>query len=256
MRLTDWRVMAGVMCVCLSTAGFAQADEILAQYHMGETGSLAPGSKSPIDMVGSHNLNNLYGGAPSVIAVTDGAPGSTAALSFGGNGGFYYTDTNFIPADNFRIEVWAKPATVDQDCDFLSLSGGQGHINIGLFDGNWTAGHYYQDYVGGAGGAGQPASADAWTKLAFEQVKGVSTFYINDVAQSGISEYTNPTENGGLSLHVGIAPNATSYFNGALDELTISTVSVPEPSVVAMLGAMLAGLACLWLAEAKVVYKI
>lgn len=233
-----WRSLhvAVVVAIGVVTTASAQAG-FLAQYHLGEAGSLGTSGNIPLDTVGTHDfLNNAPLGTPSVVDVTGGAPGSTKALNFLGvvspntyAQGYYFVDTQFIPTDNFRVELWAKTDNLTQSANFFASSAGgtttPGALVIGVAAGNWIAGNYGVDYIGAAGGVGQPVAAGVWTKLAVQRRNGVSTFYINDVAQAGTS--TNVPVNS-AELLLGVEPGGMAGYIGALDELTIS--QIPEPA--------------------------
>lgn len=241
--------VAVAVAIGVATTVSAKAD-ILAQYHLGEAGSLATPGNIPIDTVGTHSfLNNAPLGTPTVVDVTGGAPGSTQALNFSGltppnayPDGYYFVDTNFVPTDNSRVEIWAKTDNLTQSANlFTGSSGGlgtPGALVIGVAAGKWIAGHYGIDYIGAAGGVGQPITSGVWTKLAVERRNGLSTLYINDVAQPGVSA-TAPVNS--AELHLGIEPGGAIGFVGALDELTIS--QIPEPSSIVLVTCGMLGLA-------------
>lgn len=217
----------------------AQADT-LALYYMGETGSLG-NSNLPLDSVGGHSFLNPVG-VPNVIDVTGGAPGSTKALSFSGEQGFYYVDAGFIPTDNYRVEVWAKTEKLTGQANFFYSSPADSGLVIGVLNGNWVAGHAMVDWIGADSGIGQPITSGKWTRLDVERVNGVSTLYIDGVAQAGTSTVA-PTND--AHLHLGLQPGGTNFFTGALDELSISQVPEPTTLTMLMLGIATAlGFAC------------
>jgi len=228
--------------VCFAARESAQAS-MLAYYPLGEAGSVTGANNLPVDVVSTHDLLNPIGTA-TVVPVVAGAPGSTDALSFTPNQGYYYVDAGFLPADNFRVEIWANP-TADQNSYLLTLGQADGFIAIGIASpeagvNNWFATHFNVDWIGAASGTGQTATLNTWTKLGIERYNGVTTLYINDVAQAGSSAYENASVNTGEFLHLGVQPGGSTYFAGALDELTFT--AIPEPSGFSMSGLALVGL--------------
>jgi hypothetical protein len=221
------RVVCLLIAVLGGVASATQAD-MLASYHLGETDSLG-NSNLPLDSVGGHDFLNAVG-TPSVIDVTDGAPGSTKALSFSGEQGFYYVNSGFIPTDNYRVEVWAKTEKLTGQANLFYSSPADGGLVIGVLNGNWVAGHAMVDWIGADSGVGQPITAGKWTRLDVERVNGISTLYIDGIAQAGTS---NATPVNDAHLHLGIQPGGTTFFAGALDELSICRV--PEPTTGLML---------------------
>jgi autotransporter-associated beta strand protein len=199
---------------------------VYAQYHLGEAGSLSGGGNIPLDVTGSHSFLNANGPVGGNVS-TDHAPvaGSTASLAL--TGGFYSTDNPAtLPADNFSVDVWAKTSTVDQNTAFVYASNGGevGSLILANFNGNWGATYNGLDWIGAAAGEGQPIIADTWQHLQVVRSDGVSTFYIDGVAQAhqataGFSGWTGP--------HLACNPGGWPTFVGNIDELTISSVAVP-----------------------------
>lgn len=229
-----------VASMCLAVAASARGETILAQYNLGEAGSI-DSSGNLIDSVGGHTIG-IYIGVP-VVDVTGGAPGSTKALSFPGVptlGGYIGADTA-MPTDNFRVEIWAKTpaANINQECLFFFGGDGTdmygtGSLAIGMHAGNWLAMYSGVAFIGGLG---QPAVADTWAKLAVERVNGTSTFYVNGIATPGTTDVT-PVSN--KTVYLGVQPGGVAWFTGSLDQLTVS--QVPEPAALTLLGSGLLGL--------------
>ena len=98
-----------------------------------------------------------------------------------------------------------------------------------------VAGYIVGDYIGAAHGTGQPVSDGVWTKLTVEQVNGVSTFYINDVAQTGTSSIPLNQTTGSYSFALGRTPDIAQGYGwyGILDELEVDGNITQTPTVVA-----------------------
>ena len=105
-----------------------------------------------------------------------------------------------------------------------------GALVIGVLNGNWVAGHAGVDWIGADSGTGQSITSGKWTQLAVERVNGVSTLYIDGLAKAGTSTATPVND---AHLHLGIQPYSSTFFTGALDEMSIS--QVPEPTTLTML---------------------
>jgi hypothetical protein len=83
------------------------------------------------------------------------------------------------------------------------------------------------------------ASVDflTWQHLQVVRNNGVSTFYIDGVAQS---HQTTAAPDTWAGPHLAVNPGGAPVFFGNIDELTIS--SVPEPSTIVLVAAALIGL--------------
>jgi len=227
----------------------------LVRYKLGEPGTILGGL--PQDSVGGHHFQNNFG-TQSVIA--PGAPtnGSTAANSYNGDGGSFFTagGTTVIPTDNFVVELWARNDNASQPSpalltDLFTTGGGVGSLRFHSHsNGNWAASLDNINWIGGADGSGQPITEDEWTNLAVIRSNGVLTFYINGIAQAGTINSVpviNPA-----TFHLGVRPGGLTAFSGDLDEIRIfsfdpnndnpvaalSVNFIPEPATatLAMLG--------------------
>lgn len=232
----------------------------LALWKLGEAGTFVGGL--PQDSVGGHHFLNNNVGTPTVIS--PGAPtlGSTAALSYNGgptgNGNYAAAvGTTVIPTDNFAIELWARSDNPNQPFTDLFSTGNNaqnGSLRIHTDpSGNWAASLHNVAWIGGASGAGQPVTVNEWTNLAVIRSNGISTFYINGIAQAGaigsVPFISLP------DFHLGVRPGGASAFAGDLDEVRIfsfnpstdnpvaalSVNAIPEPATAGLV--LLAGLA-------------
>ena len=213
----------------LGLPSLATAD-ILVQYHLGEAGSLAAGN-IPLDSSGNGHDFEYSLGAGSVSADHAPVAGSTASLSSAG----YYSaeNTAVLPTDNFSIGFWAKTSNTTQEstlfesCSTVPYTAGS--LKIGTTNGCWYATYAGMDWIGAAAGAGQTLLADTWQHVEVTRLDGVSTLYIDGVAQTYTSTATPSAWN---NLHLGTSAGGSGVYSGLVDELTIS--SVPEPSAVVL----------------------
>ena len=204
-------------------------------YKLGEAGSIV-GDK-PQDGTGSAHFTTALRGGATTQTSGAGVPGSTAHTSFNIQGASG-ADFSGFATNNFGIEFWARTSSIGGI--FFSTGSSTGHIIFGLDNSNWIAGIHGGEWIGAASGTGQPRAADTWTHLAIIRNNGVSTFYINGVAQTGTSTDA-PTHSTGY---------IDQYYTGGLDELRMFTFdpatddpvaalnlqAVPEPSTTALLG--------------------
>ncbi|MEX1223850.1 MAG: LamG domain-containing protein [Pirellulales bacterium] len=258
-------VLSVVMLLASAFPGDAAIVELL-RYQLGEPGSFVV--NSPQDSVGSAHILNGFGFTPGGILDT-AAPGSTSATRFTGPGsGAYGASSSGLPVDNFAIELWARSTNATQTFnDFFSLNGGTagsvvfshgGYINNSS-QGIWAASISGIDYIGASGGAGQTAVDNVWTNLAIIRSNGISTFYIDGVAQAGTTNGTPSVGTDATGVHIGITPGGTSNFFGDLDEIRMFSFDplvddpvaalsfnnpVPEPRAFGMmaLGVLICGL--------------
>lgn len=239
----------------LSSLSAHGAVTLYAEYHLGESGSLGASNSSIIDSSGNgRNLTNaISGGTTSVGTSGVSAPGSTAYLSTAGTGNEgWYSSTNIystLPTDNFAFGVYVRAAsnTATTRGDVFTLgsspSAGNEAFKVSLEATGWTASEHNVSYIGSAG----TFTADLWVHLAVIRSGGVSTFYVDGVAQggtyAGAPVHNNP--------HLSVNPGGLAYFDGQIDEVRVVTFTsgestanvmntlqaVPEPSAI-LLGVL------------------
>lgn len=241
-----------VLGAVLLLQGTSQAAVTLyAEYHLGEASSTGSDTSGN----GRHINSTVSGGG--TFATTSPSPISTTYFdtSAAGDQGRWGTGVfAALPTDNFALSVWARAASAAPTNQGNIFSVGDGGLAIGLGANGWTAGVWNastqtvdtSNTLGIAGGSG--FSVDTWTSLAVIRQNGVTTFYINGVAQSGTITASGTNGTGYLSMN----PNATgNIYDGLLDEARVATFSgtdstasilsalnaVPEPST-ALLGAL------------------
>ena len=215
-----------------------------ALYKLGEAGTVSGGSLLPQDSVSTHDFTMVSGSGNSIIA--SDRFNSTAAMRFNG-AGYFNVDSDFVPSDNFAVEMWARVGNTNQtNNSFFTTAGGPANstLKFHVHNGNWAASLHNIAWIGGAGGAGQGITANTWTHLAVVRNNGVSSFYIDGVAQTpSITQAPLTT----LSLHMGVTPGGATRFFGDLDEVRIFTfdpntddptaqlaINLPEPATLSL----------------------
>lgn len=206
-----------------------------AEYRLGEAGSLGQANgnttSAPLDSGGSHLHFTHSNTANTAIVATEGvfAPSSTAYIdtSEESNNGWFATDTIYhtLPKNNFAFGVYVRASSLAAKGTVFGL-GDHGGVHLGLGSEGWGA--WISD---GAGGAkswighpnGSPGSftANTWVHLALIRCGGVSTFYLNGVAQDGTSSI-EPVHG---KPHLSVDPEGGSAFDGHIDEIRIFTIS-------------------------------
>ena len=253
-------LLTALSAVFLTTSQAAIID--VARYHLGEAGSLNGPNNIPQDSLSTDTFGGLFinGGTPTSTIV----PASTVALNLGtvptgyysatGNGVFGASTLGPAP-DNFGVEIFVNAVAGQGDNVFLTTTGTTlatvGGLIFEIRSGNWDVAVPGFDYIGAVLGAGQPANP-GWTSLAVIRNTGISTLYINGVAQprtSGAQPTFDP------NFHLGVTPGGGSWFRGDMDELHIFTFNpltdnpasfltpVPEPGAAALFIGALAALA-------------
>lgn len=246
--------------IALAPAISHAAITMFAEYHLGEAGSLGATNR-PQDSSGN---GRNFGGANAAAGavVTTGLPsaaiGSTAALDTSNTGsaeGWYNADSTGLGTDDYAFGIFAKAAqnTATERGTVFMLNGDIGGYNITLGANGWEASAYNIAYIS------QPTAftANTWAHLAMIRTGGVTTFYIDGIAQAGT--YATASTLG--QMQISVSPGGSTAFDGWLDEARVvqftageSTTNIlnaltgasaiPEPSTYGLLGAgALAGVA-------------
>jgi hypothetical protein len=247
------------------TGGAHAAITMVAEYHLGETGSIGgtigTATSTLIDSAtggtpsGAQTVNNVSGTPDNTTVGTSGAyaSGSTAYLDTNGTSGWYGGDMSTLPTDNFAFGIYARAASI-QSSDIFTLGGSTGSFAISLATNGWAASSKNQSWIGGADGVSGSFTANTWVHLALVRTSGVTAFYINGV-QQGTTYAVAPVHN---TIHMAVNPGGTGYFDGQIDEARVVTfnaedagagninvlnaLTIPEPSA-ALLGGL--GMLCL-----------
>lgn len=248
------KLLTSAMCCALFGAATANAAiTVFAEYHLGEPLSLGTNSL-PLDSIGGRDLTDSI----SPGGVTVGSPGAVAGsthymdTSSATNSGYYalgnYTS---LPNNNVAIGVFAKASAIAGNTGTIFGTGDGGGLDLSLSSNGWAGSLFNVAWVGPAGGASGSFVADTWVHLALIRADGLTTFYIDGIAQ-GTSLATAPVNS---SPHISVSPGGFTYFDGGIDDARAvffdsgeSTASVlnalrgiPEPSSAAFIAV--AGLA-------------
>jgi hypothetical protein len=215
------------------------------------------GSNLPLDSSGNgRNFVNEISGANASVGSASfhaNAFGSTAYLDTSGTGneGWYSSGLfSGLQTDNFALGVFARSASnagANQG-DIFTVGGSNGALKLSLAGNGWAASANNVAWIGQDNGVTGSFSADTWVHLALVRASGTTTFYINGTAAG--STYGGVPVND--SPHLSVAPGASSYFDGLMDEARVVTFTpgestsniinalqgVPEPSatLLVMLG--------------------
>ena len=224
-------------CAALVPTGANAATTLYAEYHLGEPGSLGA-SNEPLDAVGSRNIDTTINPSPVTIGGPGARAGSSAFLdtSDPADSGYYHT-SNFsdLPTDNFAIGVYARAMALIGANQGTVFGTGDGGFDISLQANGWAGSIFNVAWVGEPGGVTGSFTPDTWTHLALVRADGISTFYIDGVAQDGTFDGA-PVN----SLpHVSVSPGGGSYFDGGIDEIRVVTFDSGEP-ISSVLGGLTA----------------
>lgn len=202
-----------------------------ADYPLGEAGSLG-GSNKPQDISGQgRNFGDDINGGSAVVGSTSFHPdaiGSTAYIdtSNSGNEGWYSGGLfNSLPTNNFAFGVFARAASLSgTNGDVFTTGDSSGSFKVSLEGNGWAASCHNVDWIGNGGGTVGSFQPDTWVHLAVIRSAGVTTFYIDGVAQ-GSTYAGTPVHN---SPHMSVQPGGGAYFDGQIDEARVVTFSAGE----------------------------
>jgi autotransporter-associated beta strand protein len=204
-----------------------------AAYHLGEADSLEAGTNKPQDSSGNarHFISDINGSGASTgnASFHPAAVGSTAYLDTSSteSEGWYSNGTfSNLPTDNFAFGVFARAAASTDDTrgDVFTVGGGNGCFKISLESEGWAASSHNVAWIGDGGGSAGSFQADTWVHLAVIRSGGVTTFYIDGVAQG--STYSGAPVHG--APHLSVRPGGSGYFDGHIDEAKVVTFSAGE----------------------------
>jgi hypothetical protein len=249
MHPTISQSLTGILAAVALAGHATGAITVYAEYRLGEAGTLGP-DNTPLDSIGSRDIDQAINGAGATVGSPGAYPGSTAFMdsSNPSNTG-YYSLGNFadLPTNNVAIGVYAKASSNDAgNIGSIFSTGDGGGFDLALHANGWAGSLFNVDWVGPAGGVAGSFTPDTWVHLALIRADGITTFYIDGVAQPGTLGLA-PVHS---SPHISVSPGGASYFDGGIDgaravyfdagESTAAVLNVltavPEPSSLAFLG--------------------
>jgi hypothetical protein len=257
--------LAAIASLALVASSSQAAITMVAEYHLGEAGSLGASNSSLLDSAsggtpsGAQNMDGNAGSPSGTSVGTVGvfAPGSTAYLDTSAtNAGWYNNSGNMttLPTDNFAFGIYARTATL-QSRDIFILGASNGAFKLSMDSNGWGGSSHNAAWIGNANGTSGSFTANAWVHLALVRTSGATAFYIDGV-QQGSTYAGAPVHD---TPHISVIPGGGIFFSGNLDEARIVTFdaadagvgninvlntlqAVPEPSS-ALLGGI--GMLCL-----------
>ncbi len=219
---------------CLALAASSQATVTpYAEYHLGEAGSLGT-NKLPLDSSGNgkHFTSDISGATATTGTSGVSAPASTTYLdtSGAGNEGWYasnlYSTAPALATDNFGFGIYASAPSIASanQGDVFTVGGSNGAFKLSLGSNGWAASSHNVAWIGIGGGTSGSFTANTWVHLALIRSAGVTTFYINGVAQAGTISSAPVID----TAHMSVSPGGSSYFDGRLDEARVVTFTAGE----------------------------
>lgn len=213
---------------------------VYAEYRLGESGSLAGTNQLPRDSSGGnrHVTESINGNTVGILTSAITAPGSTRCIdtrATSPNQGWYAPNNiSTLATDNFAVGVYASAPALG-NADVISLGGINNAFKLSLGTNGWAASSHNIAWIGNPGGIPGSFKANQWVHLALVRRSGVTTFYIDGVAQSGTYS-GSPSHN---TLHLAVNPGGSLYFNGRVDEARIVTFDPADTveDIFAVLGA-------------------
>ena len=197
-----------------------------AEYHLGETGASA--TNLPVDSSGNGRdfVTSISGGNATIgnAVYHPQAAYSTAYIDTSGTGneGWYSTGLfTSLPTDNFAFGVFARAAANNSATqgDVFALGGGNGAFKLSLASSGWAASSHNTAWIAATNGIAGSFTANTWVHLALIRSGGITTFYINGVAQ-GTTYSGAPVHN---TPHISVNPGGSTYFDGQIDEARVVT---------------------------------
>lgn len=231
-RRTTAAVIRATAAFALTLATAHATVTVIAQYQLGEadanaSAGTAVGTTSA-PTVGAANLNRV--GAPTYSNATTSAPRpSPLSVAFNGTSdGLRASALLTSLANNFGIEAWVRPTNATGNAT-IAYNGNTGPNGWGLFRSGTSYGYLY----GGSLLALYPNTVvlNQWTHLAVVRNAGVTTFYINGVAQTPVYPHT-PNVPASGTFSIGINPlSAAEFFAGNIDEVRVFSFTAGQFAV-------------------------
>ncbi|MGL5017096.1 MAG: LamG domain-containing protein [Luteolibacter sp.] len=207
---------ASILAFFMPLAIHAQVTEVHL-FPLGEDGTFI--NDLVQDTVGSAHFTDGNGLG---IGTVDPSPISAKYAVFNGVNDFQFAaDFSSTPVDNFAAELWVRVPAVNQTAGLLATGKkDDGNLRFHLENGYWAASYKGIGWIGANLGVApsQIATANVWTHLAVIRSEGVSTFYINGVAQAGTVAGT-PFH--GANGHLAVFSGGIQSLGGNLDHIRI-----------------------------------
>lgn len=237
-------IVSTAIIVCLLATAARAAIYPYAEYRLGESGSLGGNNKPQDDTGNGRHIADDINGWHATTGSTSfhpAATGSTAYLDTSHlenegwySGGLYQT----LPTENFAFGIFVRAAanTEQTRADIFTLGDAAGSHKLSLEGSGWSASAHNVNWIAPPGGVPGSFQADTWVHLALIRKGGVTTFYVDGVANgtfSGAAVHGSP--------HVSVSPGGGSYFDGHLDEARVVHFT-PDETVEDILAALQGGI--------------
>ncbi len=231
-------VLTGTALLALTVSSQAVIS-VAGNFRLGETdpGAAAgnPGGATTDNAAGLPDLT-LLNTAP--VYAGSGVSGSSLAMDFSAGG--YLSSTLVNTNNNWGIEAWVQGDS-GSAISAIAYNGNSSNAGMGIYQFNG-------DYIGLMGGiafvGSTPVTAN-WTHLAMVADGGVTTFYVNGVANQTAGLPNVPSGN----FNIGVRADGAELFDGRIDEVRIFTFApgqftvsdlqfngvVPEPGAALLL---------------------
>jgi hypothetical protein len=204
------------------TAASHAAITVVGNFRLGETdpGAVA-GSPAGVTTDNAAGLPDLalLGVAPVYTSAT-GVSGSSLAMDF--NGGGYVSAPLITTNNNWGVEAWVRGDS-GSAISAIVYNGNSANAGMGIYQFNG-------DYIGLMGGitfvGATPVTAN-WTHLAMVVDNGVTTFYVNGVANASAGMPNVPAGN----FNVGVRADGAELFDGRIDEVRVFNFAPGQFSV-------------------------
>ncbi|MGL5016594.1 MAG: LamG domain-containing protein, partial [Luteolibacter sp.] len=181
---------------------------------------------------------------------------SSGYASFDGGSAAFGANMGSVPVDNFAVEMWVRVANDAQSVGIFSMGRrADGNLRFHVENGYWAASYKGVGWIGSdpinSPAASQAITENLWTHLAVIRSSGVSTFYVDGIAQAGTSTATPVHETS--RAHIGVFNQSLAYYAGDVDDLRVFTFdpisdspvaslsisAIPEPSSVVPIGCII-----------------
>jgi hypothetical protein len=235
-----------VLCAFAALGSPASAViSVIASYRMGEAdpGAAAgnPANTPAVDSAGGAPMGVL--GSASLYSANTGVAGSSLSVDFSAPSGYGQPSPVITLTDNWGMEAWVQSDNAGSTSAIV-YNGNSANSGMGLYQ----VGGNYIGLVGGLAFVGAAPITGTWTHLAMVLSGGVTTFYVN-----GVANQNGPTPNAPAGYFgIGVRQfDLGEQFDGRIDEVRLFRFNpgefspsdlqtggvVPEPGLAALLAA-------------------